>query len=271
MEDAAERALAHAQQSGAVREEADALFWIGAALVLGPRPAPEGIARLERMLAEAPGPLVEAHALVSLGTLRAMTGEIEVGRRLYARAIELYRGLGMRLWAAAAGNMTVLAELAAGDATAAEALARRSYDELDEIGERGYLSTVVALLARALSLQARHEEAERFVAMSEELSVPDDRMNEILCSSIRARILAARGEHDEALRRAREAVSIAETTDATETHANALTDLAAVLRAAGRADDEVEALRGALALYEAKGDVASAARARAGLAELAAG
>jgi tetratricopeptide (TPR) repeat protein len=82
-------------------------------------------------------------------------------------------------------------------------------------------------------------------------------------------VLARRGELEEAERLGREAVDIAERTDGLDWRADALVDLAEVLRLAGRPVDAAGSLEEALRLYEAKGVVPSAQRTRALLAELA--
>ena len=73
------------------------------------------------------------------------------------------------------------------------------------------------------------------------------------------------GRAEAAAALAREAVALAERTDFPTVRADALLDLAAVLDGAAAE----AAARQALALYEAKGDVVSAARARARLADTA--
>ena len=80
---------------------------------------------------------------------------------------------------------------------------------------------------------------------------------------------AQRGEGDDALRLAGEAVALMEPTDALNEHADTLVDLAEVLRLLGRAADGVEPLRRALALYEQKENVVSASRVRERIAVLA--
>jgi hypothetical protein len=83
---------------------------------------------------------------------------------------------------------------------------------------------------------------------------------------VRDTVLARRGELEEGERLVREAVALAEETDMLNTHADALIDLAEVLALAGQ-DARVELDR-ALALYERKGNLVVAERARSRLAEL---
>jgi hypothetical protein len=84
--------------------------------------------------------------------------------------------------------------------------------------------------------------------------------------STRAKTLARRGKQAEAERLVREAVELIAETDAVNLHAQTLLALAEVLTAADRADEAAERGREALRLYEAKGNVVMAERARARLA-----
>ena len=84
----------------------------------------------------------------------------------------------------------------------------------------------------------------------------------------RAKLLARRGDLDEAEALAREAVALAAETEFVDLRGDSLLALAEVLRLAGRTDEAAEAMRQALALWEAKGNVIYAERTRALLAEL---
>jgi class 3 adenylate cyclase/tetratricopeptide (TPR) repeat protein len=259
---AAEQAHAHAQRAGAARDAADALAWLAPATVLGPRPVASGIEHMERLHSDAPGPLAEAAALVSLGCLRLMAGDADAGRELYQRSETLYRDLGVRLLAAAQVTLTGWSELVAGDPRTAETLLRTGYAELEEMGERNLLSGAAAELGRVLCARASYDEAEEFAAISEELSGPSDAFNLSLIAGTRARVLASRGEGDEAVRLAEEAVTRAVAGDCVELNADAYRALAEGLHAAGRDDDAEAALRDALRLYDAKGNVVAAERVR---------
>ena len=72
-------------------------------------------------------------------------------------------------------------------------------------------------------------------------------------------MLAARGEHEEALSHAREAVTIRAETDAPTLQADAHRVLGAVLRAGGHHDAANEALDAARERYLRKGDITSVA------------
>src|SRR5207248_1934788 len=122
-----------------------------------------------------------------------------------------------------------------------------------------------ALLAQALHLQGRADEALRLSESSREAAAPDDLIAHVQWRTARAKALARTGETQEAEMLAREAVALAEETDFLVTHGDALADLAQVLRAAGRPEEAVPILRAALALYEQKGSIVSVAAARAAL------
>jgi tetratricopeptide (TPR) repeat protein len=262
---AADRALLHAQRAGAALDASDALAWIAPATVLGPRDVESGISHMERIRSDAPGPLAEAAALVSLGCLRLMAGQTQVGRDLYQRSEALYRDLGVRLLAAAQATLTGWSELVAGDATRAEAQLRAGYAEFEEMGERGLLSGTAAELGRVLCKKGSYDEAEAFAATSEELSGPGDAFNLSLIAGIRARVLAARDQGDKAVQAAEEAVARS-AGDCVELSADAYRALAVALRATGRDDHAEAALHDALGLYEAKGNLVAAERVREALA-----
>jgi hypothetical protein len=78
----------------------------------------------------------------------------------------------------------------------------------------------------------------------------------------RAKLLAGRGETDVAARLAREAVALIAATDNINAHADALVELAEVLRASGEEAEATAALERALILYEEKGNLLGAERAR---------
>jgi predicted negative regulator of RcsB-dependent stress response len=83
-----------------------------------------------------------------------------------------------------------------------------------------------------------------------------------------ARVLSHRGEHDEALRLADEAIAINETTDYLTWQAESDEVRGMVLAAAGRTDEAREAYGRALERFERKGVVPAAESVRARIAEL---
>ena len=253
-------AAAHARGAGASRDEADSLLWLASAALLGPTPAEDGIARCEEirpMLAA--HPMEEALVLPALAALRAMVGEFDEARRLLGEANTTLADFGVTLGAKA--HSEALVAMLADEPSEAERCLRADYDERLRMGEKGFLSTTAALLARAVEAQGRHDEAEELTEIAKRTGAPDDLSTQIVWRGVRARVLAERGLRAEAEELAREAVRLAERTDRLNHHADAVMDLAAVLRIS-RSADELEAVGAALRLYEQKRNMVAAAKVR---------
>ena len=197
-----------------------------------------------------------------------MEGRFEEARDFRERARAIYEDLGMRLQLAGSMQLFGYVDLLAGDPRAAEAEFRAGYEISERMGETGYLSTMACMLGESLYAQARYEEALRFSEIGEERAAPDDVMSQIMWRALRAKMLARRGQPKSAESLAREAVALAEPTDWTDTHADALMALAEVRRLTEQMEGVREAAEEALRLYERKGNLVSAKRARALLAEL---
>jgi hypothetical protein len=103
----------------------------------------------------------------------------------------------------------------------------------------------------------RHDEAARYVEISRTAAGGQDLSARIIGDGAMARVLVARGDADAAVASASRAVELAALTDLVNQHADALTDLAHVLRAGGREPDATAAARAARALYLAKQNVLS--------------
>jgi hypothetical protein len=84
----------------------------------------------------------------------------------------------------------------------------------------------------------------------------------------RAKVLARRGQADEAQALAREGVAIIRQTDYILYHADALTDLAEVLRLGDQASEAAAAANEARLLYEQKGNIIAARHLQSMLEEL---
>ena len=160
-------------------------------------------------------------------------------------------------------------DLLAGDPVAAERSLRGGYSALEEMGDRAELATTAAFLAQALLAQGRDEDAERFAELSADLAAADDLITQVLWRGVRARIVAGRGHTGEGERLAQEAVDLAARSDFVNDMGDALIDLAIVQRQAGRLGQAGATLAEGLRLYEEKGNVVAAGRARAQLADLA--
>jgi tetratricopeptide (TPR) repeat protein len=155
------------------------------------------------------------------------------------------------------------------DPVTAERDLRPVYEGLKEIGEQTHFCSVATMLAQAVYEQGRYVEAEELAREAERTSRPNDVHSHIVWRGTRAKVLARRGDLAAAEALARQAVAFAEESDFLHSHAGALTDLAEVLRLAGRPAEAVEAVDEAIRLHEQKGNVLAVAKERAFLEELA--
>ena len=266
-----ERVANHAQRIGDRRQEMDALARLAAALVYGPVPADEALRRLAEVRERAgDDQRVEAGVLLAEAELSAMLGRFDGVRQTIDRAEAILRELGLTLLALTSEEVRGAVEMLAGDPIAAERALRRTYEGLERLGERGFLSTTGAELAQTLYAQGRYDEAEHYASMSEEAGASDDIATQLPVRGVRAKVAARRGRWEGAEEVARAAVDLARPTDALTLRAEASIDLAEVLGLAGRTAEALSALEDAARLFDAKGNVASGSRARAVLEEMAA-
>jgi class 3 adenylate cyclase/tetratricopeptide (TPR) repeat protein len=255
-EKACERALEHAVRAGDRREESRSADQLCTALLYGPARATSALARCQSMLVRAGGnPLFEANVLASVAGLHGMLGEFDDARLAAQRAETIYVDLGLRLAFAGLTQIVGPIELLAGDAPAAESVIRRGYEILHEIGSAGDSD---ALLAEALYVQGRYDEAAALVEDALERTHAADVGPRVLLLGARAK-LGARANED-GLADTRTAIELALTTDALNLQADAYANLAETLRLLGRADDSAAAAATAAKLYERKGNRAAVAR-----------
>ena len=132
----------------------------------------------------------------------------------------------------------------------------------------GVLATIASILAECLYRQRRYDEADDLLDEAAQLGAEDDVVTQAHMRAGRAKLGARRGALVEAEAVAREGVALAEATEFVDLRADSLLALAEVLRLNDRAAEAAEPLREALALWETKGNVTYAGRARALIAEL---
>ena len=254
---ASEQALLHARLAGQPRND---LFHLDGALAFGPVPADEAIRALDAALGDVRHP----HPLLARAYLLALLGRFEEAWEIAGEQTERLRelrGSGHEAWAG------WIARLEGDEERAAHSFGVFC-DVLEEQGQTGALSSVLAELGRSLRALGRDDEAEPLVQRARDLANEEDVLSQAMWRQVQALVLASRGEHGEAVRLAREAVAIMEPTDALSEQGQALGDLAEVLTAAGRTDEAAAAFEQALARYERKKNLAMAERVRARLAEL---
>jgi tetratricopeptide (TPR) repeat protein len=239
------------------------------ALLEGPTPSDAGIRRCEVLLAESSGdPLVEANVLVSYGGLLGLRGEFDEARSLLDRARSAYHELGLLLPIAGLTGVAGTVELLAGEVDAGEEALREGYDIFSRTGARSFLAGRAPMVAEALLLQGRDDEAGRLLDHAERSMLAHDIPGQVRQRAVRALLEAKSRNASRAVELADEAVRRAAETDALTLHADAVLARAEVLRLVGRTSDTAGPLREALALYERKGHLVGAARVRAGLSPL---
>ncbi len=268
MERVLERALFHAQRAGDRAQTSSTLNAMARAALVGPTPVDEAVTRCEQLAEQSRGDLVLTAAITAfLSYLEAMRGQFEGARTLYGRSHAIFEELGRTVQLASVRMYAGAVELLAGDLAAAEQQLRIGYATLEEMGEKGNLSSHAALLAEVLHLQGRDDEAERYTAISEDMSPADDVLSAVWWRAARAKIWAQLGAVVDAERLAREAVSVAAETDYLNLEADALVSLGHVLGARGRGEEARSALLDAVRLYERKGNVVAAKQANTLLQE----
>jgi tetratricopeptide (TPR) repeat protein len=258
---ALEQALAHARQSNDVILEIDVLTHSAPPIVYGPVSVQEGMRQVDFILEQMGEiPAVQDIALHILGHLRARLGQFDGALQALTKWRGQFRELGQEMqYAMTAGCVWDVCSLAEDWAEGERAL-REGYAILERMEEKGFLATNAAYLGEALLRQGRFDEAERYSAISQEHGASDDLLNEALWRALRAKVLAARGDFEQAESLARAAVEIAASTDYLDLRAATWLDLAEILRAAQRPEVKTAASE-ALALYRKKGNLVGAARA----------
>ena len=263
-----EEAAEHARLAGAERERIELLTWVASSLFFGPTPVDEAISTCEQIRGEVSADAAaEAATLHPLAGLHAMGGRFAVARELLATSRALRADIDPTL-NLAVSHPRAIVEMLAGDPAAAEMYLKADSDTLDEMKDEALLSTTDAFRAEAILAQGRDEEAEHYTRLSEERAATSDLLTQIIWRSVRARVLARRGNIDQAESLARQAVSLAEQTDFLNQRADALVDLAHVLHQAGRYEDARSTGAEALHLYQQKGNSVAAASARSLLAHV---
>jgi class 3 adenylate cyclase/tetratricopeptide (TPR) repeat protein len=265
-----ERAARYARNAGDRAQEMESLGLALVATMYGPTPVASALQQVEDVSRR-----TEESQAAQVTTLRirahleAMLGQFDAAHDLIAKAKALAEELGLETYMAAgvlrsAGEI----ELLAGDFLAAERAFRDGCETSERTGDWGGLASLTPLLADALNAQGRGDEAAPSIELAARRVSADDSDAQIGLLRVRARLLAHEGDLKEAERLARKATDLAANTDLLNNHAKALTDLADVLELAGARGQAATAMEAALALYERKGNIVMAERAKARLADL---
>ena len=268
--EAMDRSAHYARLAGDRRQELESLSWLPLPLFAGPTPVPEGIRQCQEILDRAEGDRkVEGTVLLIRAALEAMADDVDAARMTLGAAKEAFADLGLQFWIAGpAAQFGGWVELTAGDPVAAERELRPGYEALRQMGESSWLTTVTAFLARSMFAQERYEEAEEFARMTIETADSQDVYSQVVGRGVKARTLCVRGSVAEARALAEEAVQLAAGTDCLQLQADALMDLAEILRSQNQFEEAVRAAGEALRLHERKGNMPAARAARGQLGTL---
>jgi class 3 adenylate cyclase/tetratricopeptide (TPR) repeat protein len=261
MDRALATAIDHARKAGDSRQEWRALGARALAVLLGPTSVIDAIDVCSEIRERtAANPSLQAFATGQLAELEAMRGRFDEARRFCAEAKAVLAEHGRTVGLAGIALHSAPVELLAGRPDTAERELRWAYDVLRAVEARSSLSTVTAFLTCALALQGKVEEAERFAEQCRTSTTADDVLTQVVWRNGLAHALAAKGDPARAAMVAREAVGLARSTDSPNLLADALVALSVSMTPGS--GDWADALQEAMGLYEAKGNLVSAARMR---------
>ena len=257
------RALTHARQAGSLALEVNLVGMRAPEFVWGQGPVDEGLEYADEIvdrLGHVPG--MQQFALHLRGHMRARLGEFDGALEAIGEYRNSQRELGKeREYAASAACVWDVCSWS-GDWQHGEKALREAYEQLERSGNRGHLSNITLDLCDAALTQGRLEEAGRLYGLGEELCASDDVEHEAHLALLRARLSLARHHLDEAETAAQKAAEVAVGIGFLEWAADAWLVLAKVNRARGDAHRERSAAEEGLRLYEQKGNLVGADRAR---------
>lgn len=255
---AARRAREHRRVNAVLAQAPLAALW-------GPNPVPRAggrcldVVRLLRITTDSPA--VEATSTRCQAVLEAFRGRAAAARRMIDSARRTVTELGLRHALVEVEQFAGIVELVVDEPATAEAHLRKAYNDFRRMGLDADTAETAALLGRTCLALDRDAEASELCSESERLAGHALKAS-IAWRTLRARLLSRGGDHNEARRIAQEAVALAERTDALVDHGDACLALATALGAAGDIAGARAAAERAIELYERKGAVALAERAR---------
>jgi class 3 adenylate cyclase/tetratricopeptide (TPR) repeat protein len=259
---ALERVIEHGERAGSTAVVADAHMWQYAPIAFGPFTIVDALAFFDANPTS--NPLIRSLR----AQLEAMRGEFALAREEINRGREEARELGQLTFLGGIEMGEIEVALTVGDAELALEAGRNGIEHLEQAGEQGWLSTLYGLTAEALYRLGRDDEAWGLTVRAEDAGAEDDVATLMIVRRVRAKLLARRGELEEAERLAREAVALVDPTDHVDAKADSYVDLASVLGAAGKRGEAIAALDAAGTFYEQKGHAVGVARVEALRSEL---
>jgi len=260
-----DEALIHARRAGDRLEESEILVELLEGALWGPTPVEEAFRRCDEIAGPAARDRrIEGARLGVRSILEAMCGRFDEARAIAAQVEVAYRETGVEFVWVEASIRWWFVEMLAGRPDEAErrmASAGVGRIEIDRTGEW----LIDSLRAQAISDQGRFHEARRLA----EVCIRTDGpwlLGKVVSRTGLAKALSGLGDQAAGEDLARETVDMIASTDAIAMHGDALMNLAWVLDHGGGTQGAIRSAEEALALYERKGDLASAAKARTWIA-----
>jgi class 3 adenylate cyclase/tetratricopeptide (TPR) repeat protein len=259
---AAERALEHYRRSG--WPTSSCLQTLAGTMFYGPTHVLDALRRCDELRAsEASDRAAEAYLTLWRGAFRAFRGEFDAARADVAEAEGTLAELGQ---SHSRANVVVFVrgtvEMLAGDYAAAEAVFREGATELEEQRLYAALANRAADIADALYRQGRNDEAEEWLETARRHSGRDDLIAQLAWRRVAGKVAAAGGDATAAPELTRAALELVDRTDSPNERATVRLDHAEVLLAVGDRDGCARYATEAGDLFEAKGNVVEARRAR---------
>ena len=263
--EAIEQALEHARRARAGVEMIGVLAGLHAqALLYGPTPVDEAIARVEGLAEELDlDATLRGSVHTSLAGLLALRGDLDGARRMFKDAAATYEEFGLRFRRATQSFVGAQIELLAGDIEAAEWQLRASSAAFDEIGAATSATTHRALLAEVVARRGGAE-AEGLARQVADEALSHDLIAQVLWRCALARVRAREGSAQEAVALATEAQELLADAEFPQLTIATLTAGAEVAAAANDGAEAERLLAEARKVAESKGAVASLAQVDAG-------
>jgi class 3 adenylate cyclase/tetratricopeptide (TPR) repeat protein len=254
------RSMQHATQAHDLWLARSVCAVAAAAVAIGPLRADEAQRWLELAQAEGGGfmPFLDVWQAWLLG----IRGHFDEARSLFSATLDQMSERGIKTGTAISMQAGWEIEMLAGDLESAERMARIGCEQLEQLGERAWLSTQQCQLGEALYLLGRYVESEQQVLRGLELGGADDVFTQLLALEVRAKLSARRGDHSTALSLARQADELAGATQAPLLKGDAALALAEVSHLAGDVTAAAAETQRAIEHYKGKGAAAYVAYAQ---------
>ena len=196
--DALENGARIAREIGNLGLEAACIGWLAIDAFWYDMSVDDGLLLVARVL-DRPNMGSEASRLLIIGgNFKRMGGREEEGLADIEEGTKRLFEFGRMVDAHAMAMATACVSLLAGRYDEAERVSMPAYEALKAYGEAGYFSTVTAIAGFALAGQGRYDEAEPFLDEARAVGADDDVSTQAYCLAGRARILAGRGDFEQA-------------------------------------------------------------------------